>query len=361
MRKFLCLVLASSLVLGIPTAFSATAKAGSACPKINQFQESESTLLVCAISKSKKIWRKATSAEKSLYFKEKKRLEKAAAQKIIEDATAVASRIILEAKAAAEAAAKAAADKAAADAAIAAKAAAEAEAKAALDKVAAAKAAAEAAAKAAAEAAAKAAAEAAAKAAAEVPNLKIGSLFSGPIADDSSRRWIAVRVSNTSSTKIYSHRYFNVLIGDSSGKIIDSSFEPSFPLLGPSQTGWYVTSQFNSSRASQIVFQKQYSTPESPVATFELPTASNSRIVVSPFDSSRKAVQVSVKNNSSQVLSGSSTAYIVLLDSAGSPIYAVRGFLNQAILPGGSADISIGDFSFGGQVASIQITIAPLF
>ena len=72
-------------------------------------------------------------------------------------------------------------------------------------------------------------------------------------------------------------------------------------------------------------------------------------------------MQVTVKNNSSQVLSKSSTAYAVLLDSSGTPIYAARGFFDKAILPGGSAEIIIGDdFTFNGQAASIQVTIAPL-
>jgi len=152
MRRLIALIVTSSIIIGIPTAYSAAPKVGGACTKINQFQEVGSTLLVCATAKKKKTWRKATSAEQSLYLNEKFRLAAADAQKVIDQNNAEATRITLEAKAAADAAAKAAADAAA---------------KAAAD--AAAKAAADAAAKAAADAAAKAAADSAAKAAAKVP------------------------------------------------------------------------------------------------------------------------------------------------------------------------------------------------
>ena len=105
MRRLLAVVITSSMIVGIPTAFSATPKVGSACTKVNQFQQLGSTLLVCSTAKGKKTWRKATSVEKSLYLKEKNRLAKVAAQKIIDDANVEASRIILEAKAAADKAA----------------------------------------------------------------------------------------------------------------------------------------------------------------------------------------------------------------------------------------------------------------
>ena len=165
MRRLLAVIVISSLIIGIPTAFSAAPKVGGACTKINQFQEMGSVLLVCATTKGKKVWRKATSAEKSLYLSEKFRLAAAEAQKIIDQSNAEAARTILEAKAAADAVTKAAADKAAADKAAADKAAADAVTKAAADK-----AAADAVTKAAADKAAadKAAAAAAAKAAAKV-------------------------------------------------------------------------------------------------------------------------------------------------------------------------------------------------
>jgi hypothetical protein len=78
MRRQLAFALTLALVVSTPTAFSATPKVGGACAKINQFYESKSTLLVCALAKGKKTWRKTTSVEKSLYLKEKNRLANAA-------------------------------------------------------------------------------------------------------------------------------------------------------------------------------------------------------------------------------------------------------------------------------------------
>lgn len=86
---------------------------------VNKFQQSGSTFPVCAVKSGKKSWRKATTVEKTLYLKEKARLE-AAAQKIVDDANAEAQRIIKAAQVAAaktKAELQAAADKAAAKAA----------------------------------------------------------------------------------------------------------------------------------------------------------------------------------------------------------------------------------------------------
>ena len=83
MRKLLSLVIATLLIVSIPTAFSATPKVGGSCTKINQFYESKLTVLVCATTKGKKTWRKATSVDKSLYLKEKTRLANIAAAKVV--------------------------------------------------------------------------------------------------------------------------------------------------------------------------------------------------------------------------------------------------------------------------------------
>ena len=66
------------MIFSVPTAFSATPKIGGACTKINQFFESKSTLLVCVNVKGKKAWRKATSAQSSIFLKEKNRLAEVA-------------------------------------------------------------------------------------------------------------------------------------------------------------------------------------------------------------------------------------------------------------------------------------------
>jgi hypothetical protein len=372
------LVLSLTLVLPTSTASSATAKAGGSCSKINTFYETNSLLLVCVSNKGKKVWRKASLVEVALYKKEKARLAAESAQKIIDRANAEAERIALAEKAAEDraaakaaedaatakavadklaadaAAAKAAADKAAADKA-AAKAAAEAAAKAAAE--AAAKAAAEAAAKAAAEAAAKAAAEAAAKAA-DVPSVIAGRFFSGQDADNSNWKWIAVEIRNSSQYNILSHRSYDVLIGDSGGAIVNSSWEPGFPLLLPSQSAWYVTTQFNSSSSSQVVFRKTYSTQPSPLMASEFPTTSNSRLVTSPYYPNRKAVGFTLKNNSNSVILGSSSkAFAVVFNSAGVPIYAASGFIGKSIFPGGQSEITVSDFTFNGDYSYVLVTI----
>ncbi len=374
-KKVGILSLISSLLLVAPVANSATARVGGSCTKVNTFSESGSNVLVCVSSKGKKTWRKANSVEKALYLKEKARLASVAAQKIIDRAKVEADRVLAEARAAADkvaadAAAKAAADKAAADKAaaeIAAKAAAENAEKVAAEaaaKAAADKAAAEAAAKAAAEKAAadkaaadKAAAEAAARAA-DVPSLLAGRFFSGQDTDNPSWKWVAVEISNSSPYNILSHRSYDVLIGDAGGAIVDSSWEPGFPLLIPSQRAWYVTTQFNTANSSQVVFRKTYSTQPSPLSASEFPVALNPRLIGSPYNSSRKAVSFTLKNNSgSRIIGSSSKAYAVIFNAAGAPVYAKNGFIGKSVLPGGQAEITFGDFTFNGEYSSIQVTI----
>jgi nucleoid-associated protein YgaU len=333
MRKLIALGITFLLIVGGSPSFSASPKVGTACKKTNKFYESQSDFLVCSKTQGKKVWRKATKVEKSLYLKEKKRLVNEAAQKIIDDASAEAARILREVKAAAD---KAAADKAAADKAAADKAAAD---KAAADKAAADKAAAD-------------------KAAADIPNLIAGRFFSGPDLDDSSWKWVAVEIRNSSPYNILSHRSYDVLIGDSGGAIVDSSWETSFPLLLPNQSAWYVTTQFNAQNSSQAVFRKTYSTPLSPLAASEFPGVINPRLVTSSYNSSRKAVGFTLKNNANSVILGSSSkAFAVVFNSSGVPIYAEYGFIGKSVLPGGQTEITVGDFTFNGEYSYILVTI----
>jgi len=194
------------------------------------------------------------------------------------------------------------------------------------------------------------------------PSLSVGRFYAGNDNDDSTWKWIAVEIANASSTQILSHQFYDVLIGDSGGAVVDSSFSLSFPILGPGQKAWYTTTQFNRAPSSQVVFQKKYSTTPSLFSASELPTTSGARLVTSINIPSRKMIAVTVRNNSmSQILSKSSKAFAVLLDSSGTPIYAAWGFLDKAVLPGGSAEVLIGDdFTFNGTPASIVVTIAPL-
>jgi hypothetical protein len=190
------------------------------------------------------------------------------------------------------------------------------------------------------------------------PSLLVGRFFSGQDNDDTSWKWVAVEISNSSNTQILSHRSYDVLIGDAGGAIVDSSWEPSFPLLGPGQKAWYVATQFNSRPSSQVVFRKTYSTQPSPLTAQEFPTTSNARLATSPYYSTRKSVAFTIKNNSSsRILNSSSTAFAVVFDSSGNPIYAERGFIGKSVLPGGSAEVSVGDFTFNGSYSSIQVLI----
>jgi flagellar hook-length control protein FliK len=372
--------LVASFLLIAPSTSYASPKVGGSCTKVNSFSQSGSTVLVCVSNKGKKVWRKANSVEKALYLKERARTATEAAQKIIDRARIEADRVLAEAKVtadkiAADAAAKAAADQAASEKAAADKIAAEASAKAAAEtaakvaaeaaaKAAADKAASDAAAKAAADKAAadkaaadKAAAEAAARAA-DVPSLIAGRFFSGPDSDDPSTKWVAVEIRNSSPYNILSHRSYDVLTGDSGGAIVDSSWEPIFPLLLPNQSAWYVTTQFNNKSSSQIVFRKTYSTQPSPLTVSEFPTALNPRLVTSPYYATRKAVSFTIKNNSSsKILSSSSKAFAVVFNSSGVPIYAESGRIGMSVLPGGQTEVTVGDFTFNGEYSYILVTI----
>jgi hypothetical protein len=56
-------------------------------------------------------------------------------------------------------------------------------------------------------------------------------------------------------------------------------------------------------------------------------------------------------------LSSSSTAFAVLFDASGIPVYAERGQIGKSILPGGTAEVTVGDFTFNGSYSSIQVII----
>ena len=185
-----------------------------------------------------------------------------------------------------------------------------------------------------------------------------GRFFSGIDSDNSSWKWIAVEIRNSSQYNILSHRSYDVLIGDAGGAIVNSSWEPGFPLLLPSQSAWYVTTRFNSASSSQVVFRKTYSTQPSPLTLSEFPTTANPRLVASPYNSSRKAVSFTLKNNSTSVILGSSSkGFAVVFNSSGVPIYAESGFIGKSVLPGGQAEITVGDFTFNGEYSYILVTI----
>ena len=307
------LLLPVALVLSTMSPASAVAKSGSPCNTLSQFQKTTQGLLVCDLIKKKKIWRKATGVEATFYKNDQLRIQEEQQKKLDEAAKAETDRIAQEAKAAAD---KAAADKAAADKA----------------------------------------------AAAEVPKLVVGGTYFGQDVDHPEWNWVAIRVTNSASTKMFSHQFFDVLLADATGGIIDSSFSTNFPILGPGQSAWYTTTEFNSKPISQSVFQQKYSTTSSPLALSELPTATNAHLVTSSYYASRKMIAFTVRNNSSKVLSEGTKCFAVLLNSSNTPVYAIWGRMGKSVLPGGSAEVTIGsDFTFNGQYSSIEISLGPQF
>jgi len=300
MKRNIAVVATFAFLITSTSQVSAAPKIGSACIKLSTFQQSSSTLLVCDVVKKKKVWRKANTIEKSLYQREKNRLERAAAQKIIDDTAAALAEI--------EAAEKLAAEKAAAD----------------------------------------------------VPKLVIGQTYSGQDTNNPEWKWVALRVSNSALTKIYSHRYFDVFIANASGAVVDKSLAPFFPIIRPGKSEWFTTTSFSNAPISQVVLQPVYSTTPSPFTVSELPTVSNIGLVTSSYYATRKMVSFTIKNNSSQVLSDGSQGFAVLLDSSNTPVYAVSGRLGVMVLPGGSAEVTIGsDFTFNGSYSSIEVSIFP--
>ena len=325
MRKLLILALSCSLLVTSSPAFSATPKVGSACTKLNQFNELKSTLLVCAITKGKKTWRKATSVEKSLYLKEKNRLAGAEAKRIIDQANAEAARIVLEAKAAA--------DKAAADAA--------------------AKAAADAAAKAAADAAAKAAADAAAKAA-DIFGINVLGTWSGPdltMSQSYGWQWVAVKISNKAKSGILRSGIFTSSYVDSQGVSVDSNTEFT-PTLLPNATGWLASTVHNSKSVSSTFLSPILTPRISDIKSSELPAISAISFASS---GSGGIVSATITNNSSsKFLYRSTRTNVVFLNGAGVPIYAYWGNLTNSIAPGFTARVDLNAF-LGGKLSFIPI------
>jgi hypothetical protein len=117
LRKLLVIFLSTILITGSQSAFGAIAKIGSPCISLDSYEKSGSTFLICVKKNSKKVWRKATTIEKSLILKElvREAADKAVADKAVADKAAADKAAADKAAADKAAADKAAADKAAAD------------------------------------------------------------------------------------------------------------------------------------------------------------------------------------------------------------------------------------------------------
>ena len=301
MRKLLILALSCSLLVTSSPAFSATPKVGSACTKLNQFNELKSTLLVCAITKGKKTWRKATSVEKSLYLKEKNRLAGAEAKRIIDQANAEAARIVLEAKAAAD----------------------------------------------------KAAADAAAKAA-DIFGINVLGTWSGPdltMSQSYGWQWVAVKISNKAKSGILRSGIFTSSYVDSQGVSVDSNTEFT-PTLLPNATGWLASTVHNSKSVSSTFLSPILTPRISDIKSSELPAISAISFASS---GSGGIVSATITNNSSsKFLYRSTRTNVVFLNGAGVPIYAYWGNLTNSIAPGFTARVDLNAF-LGGKLSFIPI------
>jgi hypothetical protein len=49
--------------------------------------------------------------------------------------------------------------------------------------------------------------------------------------------------------------------------------------------------------------------------------------------------------------------FAVVFNTSGVPIYAESGFIGKSVLPGGQAEITVGDFTFNGEYSYILVTV----
>ena len=117
MRRLLALVITCSIIVGIPTAFSATPKVGAKCIKAGEFVRVSKQILVCTKIKTKLNWKLASASQTLKYLAVETAKSIDAANRVINEAKAAADKATANKIAADQAAldTKAAADKAAAD------------------------------------------------------------------------------------------------------------------------------------------------------------------------------------------------------------------------------------------------------
>ena len=117
MRRLLALVITCSIIVGIPTAFSATPKVGAKCIKAGEFVRVSKQILVCTKVKTKFNWKLASTSQTLKYLAIETAKSIDAANRVINEAKAAADKATANKIAADQAAldTKAAAEKAAAD------------------------------------------------------------------------------------------------------------------------------------------------------------------------------------------------------------------------------------------------------
>jgi hypothetical protein len=191
-----------------------------------------------------------------------------------------------------------------------------------------------------------------------LPSLVVGQMYSGNDIDNSTWKWVAVRLSNSSTTKILSGSSNRLItLVDANGGVVDSS-GTSFPALLPGTSGWVATTQFNTKDASRAIIES--SAPKiSAVSQNEFPTITSVSLV-SASTPGRKSIQMTIQNKSQTFfLDRYSRISVVILGSGGVPIYALSGYPDVWIAPGGSSTVSIGAFTLLGSATSIEVSIQP--
>jgi len=191
-----------------------------------------------------------------------------------------------------------------------------------------------------------------------LPSLVVGQMYSGIDANNEPWKWVAIRITNSSTTKILSgnsNRLISLI--DSNGGVVDSS-GTSIPALLPGASGWVATTQFNNKQASRAIVEN--SAPKvSEVSASEFPTISGVSLVPSST-SGRQSIQMTITNNSQRFFLNRYTRIsAVVLGSNGVPIHSISGFPDVWIAPGGTTTVSIGAFTLLGSASSVEVSVQP--
>lgn len=193
-----------------------------------------------------------------------------------------------------------------------------------------------------------------------LPSLVVGQMYSGIDIDNSTWKWVAVKLSNTSASKILSGSRLLPMVSlvNADGAVIDSS-RINTPPIFPGSSGWLATTQFNTQSAVRALIES-FSPKESEISRQEFPGISGIAMVNAEGSSVKKSVQMTLKNNSERLfLDQYSNLHIVFFNSSGIPIYAQSTKTYVTIAPGGSAIIKAGFFTLPGDVNSIEVSIRP--
>lgn len=193
------------------------------------------------------------------------------------------------------------------------------------------------------------------------PGLIVGKVYSGTLFHEPKWRWIAAEVSNTSKTHTLNWNYYDAILADANGVIVDSSFETGFPYLGPGEKSWFYMTQFSTDIATKLILRKKFTVEGKPLALNEFPGVSNPRLVTSKYEgfSNRKSVSFTITNNAKDMIMDKySPVSAFFFDANGIPIYATRGYIEKSILPGGTTEVIFGNFSFDGSYASLEVYVS---